>query len=66
MNRKITEREVEILQLCAKGLSNPEIAEKLLISVHTVKAHMSNILEKLNVTSRSSAAVIAFKEGLIK
>lgn len=65
MNKNITAREIEVLQLCAKGLSNPQIAKQLLISVHSVKAHKSNILEKLNATSRSRAAVIALKQELI-
>ena len=66
MKKHITERETEVLKLCAEGLSNPEIAEQLHISVHTVKAHISNILEKLEASSRSNAAVVGVKLGLIE
>ena len=62
----LTSRELEVLTLCADGQSNPEIAKGLMISPHTVKAHMCNVLEKLNVPSRVSAVVKAIKLGLIE
>lgn len=61
----LTKREIEVLALCAKGYSNLEIAERLNISFHTAKVHVSNILEKLNVPSRLIAVLIATKNGLI-
>jgi NarL family two-component system response regulator LiaR len=64
-NAYLTEREKEVLQFVGKGLNNRAIAEKLSISVGTVKVHVSNILSKLNVTSRTEAAVWAVQMGLI-
>ena len=61
----LTEREIEVLRLCAEGCSNPQIAEKLIISPHTVKAHISNILFKLNVPSRLIAVMVAINAGII-
>lgn len=60
----LTEREVEILQLVAKGLTNDEIAEKLVVSERTVRTHVSNILAKLQLANRTQAALYALKEGL--
>ena len=60
----LTEREVEILGLIAKGMSNREMADKLVISVATVRAHVSNILGKLQLASRTQAALYALREGL--
>jgi two-component system, NarL family, response regulator LiaR len=62
----LTEREYEILVLMVEGLSNSEIAEKLVVSQSTVKFHVSNILSKLGVTSRTEAVALAFKHNLIK
>lgn len=62
----LTPRELEVLTLCADGQSNPEIARGLMISPHTVKAHMCSVLEKLEVPSRVSAVVKAIKLGLIE
>lgn len=59
----LTEREVEILQLIARGLSNQEIAEDLVISVTTVYTHVSNILGKLHLASRTQAALYALRQG---
>lgn len=59
----LTEREVEILQLIARGLSNQEIAENLVISVATVYTHVSNILGKLHLASRTQAALYALRQG---
>ena len=60
----LTSREKEVLVLLTQGLSNTEIAEKLIISTHTAKAHVCNILTKLSVTDRVQAAVKATKYDL--
>ena len=60
----LTEREVEILQLVAQGLTNDGIAEKLVVSERTVRTHVSNILAKLQLANRTQAALYALKEGL--
>ena len=60
----LTSREKEVLELLTQGLSNTEIAEKLIISTHTAKAHVCNILTKLSVTDRVQAAVKAVKYDL--
>lgn len=61
----LTEREDEVLRLIARGNSNKEIASILTIGEKTVKTHVSNILEKLNVTSRTQAALYAVRVGLV-
>jgi DNA-binding NarL/FixJ family response regulator len=61
----LSDREMEMLKLLATGMSNKEIAEKLYLSLRTVKAHMSNIFTKMNVASRSEALVEALKKGLL-
>jgi len=61
----LTEREKQVLQLVAKGLSNKAAAEILHLSSGTVKIHVSNILNKLNVSSRTEAAIQAMQMGLI-
>lgn len=61
----LTQREVQILQHVAEGLANKEIARKLSISERTVKNHLSNIMEKLHVNSRTQAAVYALRSGLV-
>jgi DNA-binding NarL/FixJ family response regulator len=60
----LTEREVEVLRLVAEGLSNKEIARILSITVRTVDFHISNILKKLDVTSRVEAAVWVKEQGV--
>lgn len=60
----LTERELEVLRLVAKGLSNDEIARRLSISEATVRTHVSNILAKLSLDSRTQAALYALREGL--
>ena len=61
----LSERESEILKLVAMGMSNKEIARKLFLSERTIKAHLTNIFNKLNVASRSEAIVKGLKWGLI-
>lgn len=62
---ELSEREVEVLRLIAAGCSNTEIAERLVISEHTVKRHVSNILSKLHLADRTQAAVYAWREGMV-
>ena len=61
---KLTEREVEVLRLIAKGSSNADIADRLSLSDGTVRNHVSAILSKLGVSDRTQAAVIAIQHGL--
>ena len=60
----LTERELEVLRLIAQGLSNKEIASKLFIAEWTVRTHVSNILSKLHLVSRTQAALFALRSGL--
>jgi NarL family two-component system response regulator LiaR len=60
----LTEREMEVLQLVARGRSNQEIADTLVISEATARTHVSNILHKLHLASRTQAALYALREGL--
>jgi len=59
----LTEREVEVLKLVAKGLSNQDIASKLIVSERTIGTHVSNILTKLHLANRTQAALYALREG---
>jgi NarL family two-component system response regulator LiaR len=61
----LTEREQEVLNLVVQGQSNQQIAEALVISIATVKAHISNILSKLQVSSRAEASAFAIKNKLV-
>ena len=61
----LTERELFVLRLVASGASNQAIAQKLSISINTVKSHLKNILEKLHLDNRTQAATYAYKHGLI-
>ena len=61
----LTERELDVLELMVEGLSNPQIADKLVITRATAKAHVHSILQKLCVSSRTQAPVTAMKEGLV-
>lgn len=63
---ELSDRELEVLRLIAEGLSNAEIAEKLIISEKTVKGHVSNILSKLHMLDRTKAAVFAWQKGLME
>ncbi len=61
---QLTEREIEVLRLLAKGLNNKAISERLFLSEGTVRNHISTILSKLGVSDRTQAAVIALQHGL--
>jgi NarL family two-component system response regulator LiaR len=61
----LTEREMEVLKLVAKGYSNERIADELVISMGTVKGHVSNILSKLHLADRTQAAAYAWQEGIV-
>jgi len=61
----LTQREREVLALLVQGLNNPEIAERLVVSRSTAKFHVSSILSKLGVASRTEAVALAVKEGLL-
>lgn len=60
----LTEREVEVLQLVARGRTNREVAEQLVLSEKTVARHLSNIFTKIDVSSRTEAAAFAFQHGI--
>lgn len=61
----LTEREIDVLRLVAKGYSNPQIAEELYITVNTVKSHLKNILAKLQLDNRTQVAAYALQSGLV-
>jgi two-component system, NarL family, response regulator LiaR len=60
----LTDRELEVLRLIARGLPNKQIAQELVVSEKTVKTHVSNILAKLHLADRTQAALYAVREGL--
>ncbi|MCY8164961.1 two-component system response regulator DegU, partial [Bacillus inaquosorum] len=62
----LTRRECEVLQMLADGKSNRGIGESLFISEKTVKNHVSNILQKMNVNDRTQAVVVAIKNGWVE
>ena len=61
----LTPREREVLQLLAEGLTNRQIAERLVVSEHTVHRHVTNLLRKLELPSRTAAAAYAVRSGLL-
>jgi NarL family two-component system response regulator LiaR len=63
---ELSERELEVLKLIADGMSNAEMAAKLVLSEKTVKGHVSNILSKLHLVDRTQAAVYAWREGVVR
>lgn len=62
----LTNRELEVLQLVAEGLSNADMAAQLHIAVKTVRSHVSNVLGKLHLKDRTQAAVYAWREGVVR
>jgi NarL family two-component system response regulator LiaR len=65
LGHDLTEREREVLELMVKGLDNNKIAEALVVSRSTIKFHVSNILSKLHVTSRTEAVIVAIQHHLV-
>ena len=65
IQKDLTRREIQVLQLLAEGATNPEISEKLHISPHTVKSHVIHIFNKLNVNDRTQAAVWAARNRVV-
>lgn len=63
---RLTARELEVLQLVTNGLSNKEIAARLVVGLATVKTHVEHIIQKLHVSDRTQAAVLAVRRGLVK
>ena len=62
----LTNRELEVLQLLADGMTNNEIAEQMVVTLKTVRTHVSNILAKLHLKDRTQAAVYAWREGVVR
>lgn len=63
--QELSNREYEVMELLAQGMSNKKIAEELYISEKTVKNHVSNILKKLKVNDRTQAVILALKKGIV-
>lgn len=64
-NKKLTERELQVMYYVAEGLNNREVAERMYLSVHTIKAHLESIYLKLSVHNKIQALVYAIKNNLI-
>lgn len=64
-DERLTQRELEVLQLIAKGLSNHEIASRLFLSEKTIKNHLTNIFRKIDVTDRTQAVLYALKHKIV-
>ena len=65
VSEEITSRETEVLRMLAEGLANKEIGARLGISEHTVKFHISSILDKLGASTRTEAVTLGIRRGLI-
>jgi DNA-binding NarL/FixJ family response regulator len=65
LSENLTERELEVTKYIAQGLTNKEIAKILMVTHHTVKAHVASIIKKLEVRNRIDIAILTQKEGLL-